>query len=80
MKQKFGAVKAPAEEVLKDIRRQTRRHYSAEDKIRIRLKGLRGEESIVLSLSVRVERRPQFLLLVQRASGGLGGRLVGASR
>ena len=39
-------VKAPAEEVLKDIRRQTRRHYSAEDKIRIVLKGLRGEESI----------------------------------
>ena len=35
MKQKSGPVKAPAEEVLKDIRRQTRRHYLAEDKIRI---------------------------------------------
>jgi transposase len=32
--------------VLKDIRRQTRRQYSAEEKIRIVLEGLRGEENI----------------------------------
>lgn len=38
--------KAPAEQVVKDIRRQTRRHFSAEDKIRIVLEGLRGEDSI----------------------------------
>ncbi len=38
--------KAPAERVLKDIRRTTRRHFSAEDKIRIVLDGLRGEDSI----------------------------------
>jgi transposase len=31
---------------LKDIRRATRRHFSAEDKIRIVLDGLRGEDSI----------------------------------
>jgi len=31
---------------VKDIRRQTRRHFSAEDKIRIVLDGLRGEDSI----------------------------------
>ena len=31
---------------MKDIRRATRRHFSAEDKIRIVLEGLRGEESI----------------------------------
>ena len=43
MKQKSGPGKAPAEQVLKDIRRQTRRHYSAEEKIRIVLEGLRGE-------------------------------------
>jgi transposase len=36
----------PAEAVVKDIRRATRRHFSAEDKIRIVLEGLRGEESI----------------------------------
>lgn len=38
--------KKPAEAVVKDIRRATRRHFSAEDKIRIVLEGLRGEESI----------------------------------
>ena len=36
----------PAEQVVKDIRRATRRHFSAEDKIRIVLDGLRGEDSI----------------------------------
>jgi transposase len=46
MKQRSGPDKAPAEQVLKDIRRQTRRQYSAEEKIRIVLEGLRGEESI----------------------------------
>ena len=44
MKQKSG--QAPPEQVLKDIRRQTRRQYSAEEKIRIVLEGLRGEENI----------------------------------
>jgi transposase len=39
-------VKAPAEQVVRDIRRATRKHYSAEDKIRIVLEGLRGKESI----------------------------------
>jgi transposase len=38
--------KNPAEQVVKDIRRATRRHSSAEDKIRIVLDGLRGEDSI----------------------------------
>lgn len=45
MKQKSGPGKAPAEQV-QDIRRQTRRQYSAEEKIRIVLEGLRGEENI----------------------------------
>ena len=31
---------------MKDIRRATRRHFSAEEKIRIVLEGLRGEDSI----------------------------------
>ena len=40
------AAKVPAEKVVRDIRRATRKHHSAEDKIRIVLEGLRGEESI----------------------------------
>ena len=46
MRQKSGPDKAPAEQVVKDIRRATRRHFSAEDKIRIVPERLRGEESI----------------------------------
>jgi transposase len=46
MRQKSGPVKQPATQVLKTIRRATRRHFSAEDKIRIVLEGLRGEDSI----------------------------------
>ena len=34
------------EQHIKDIRRKTRRRYSAEDKIRVVLEGLRGEYSI----------------------------------
>ena len=43
---KKSLMKSPAERVVKDIRRQTRRHFSAEDKIRIVLEGLRGDDSI----------------------------------
>src|SRR5260370_19736362 len=46
MNEKSGPDKAPAKQVLKNIRRQTRRQYSAEEKIRIVLEGLRGEENI----------------------------------
>jgi len=46
MRQKSGPARAPAEQVVKDIRRATRRHFSAEDKIRIVLEGLRGEASV----------------------------------
>src|SRR5215213_4158158 len=38
--------KVSADEVIRDIRRQTRRKYSAEEKIRIVLEGLRGEASV----------------------------------
>ncbi len=46
MRQKSGPQKKPAEQIVKDIRRATRRQFSAEEKIRIVLEGLRGEESI----------------------------------
>jgi len=37
---------AAAEKVVQEIRRKTRRRFSAEEKVRIVLEGLRGEESI----------------------------------
>src|SRR3954465_3581694 len=46
MRQKSVSVKEPAAQVVKDIRRATRRQFSAEDKIRIVLEGLRGEDSL----------------------------------
>ena len=38
--------KDPAEKTVRDIRRKTPRHRSSEEKIRVVLSGLRGEESI----------------------------------
>ncbi len=38
--------RATPEQIVKDIRRATRKHHSAEEKIRIVLEGLRGEYSI----------------------------------
>lgn len=38
--------KVSVEKAVRDIRRETRRKYSAEEKIRIVLEGVRGEESI----------------------------------
>src|SRR4051812_26875636 len=46
MRQKPEPVKAPAERIVKDIRRATHRHFSAEEEIRVVLEGLRGEASI----------------------------------
>ena len=48
MRQKSIPVRDAAERVVKDIRRAMRRHFTAEDKIRIVLEGLRGEDSIEL--------------------------------
>jgi transposase len=46
MRSKEGRSKDSAEKTVRDIRRATRRQYSAEEKIRIVLEGLRGEDSI----------------------------------
>ena len=48
MRQHSNLAKDTAEKVVKDIRRATRKQYSAEEKIRIVLEGLRGEDSISL--------------------------------
>jgi transposase len=46
MTKKPQTSKEAAEKVVMNIRRKTRQTYSAEEKIRIVLAGLRGEESI----------------------------------
>jgi transposase len=46
MRQKSGPAEELAAQVIKNIRRATRRQFSAEEKIRIVLDGLRGEDSI----------------------------------
>ena len=46
MRQKSGPRTSSSEQLVRDIRRATRKHHSAEDKIRIVLDGLRGESSI----------------------------------
>ncbi len=46
MRKKHGTRRTASEKTIKDIRRATRKEYSAEEKIRIVLDGLRGEETI----------------------------------
>ena len=46
MRQKPGPQTRSATQVVKDIRRRTRKHHSSEEKIRSVLEGLRGEDSI----------------------------------
>ncbi len=46
MNKKSSSSKVAADKLVKNIRRKTRQTYSAEEKIRIVLAGLRGEESI----------------------------------
>ena len=46
MRQKAMKREKTSERIVKDIRRRTRKHHSAEEKIRIVLEGLRGEETI----------------------------------
>jgi transposase len=46
MRQKSNTSETPSERLVRDIRRATRKQYSAEEKIRIVLDGLRGEVTI----------------------------------
>ena len=46
MRQKSDSTAVTSEKLVRDIRRATRKQYSAEEKIRIVLEGLRGEDSI----------------------------------
>jgi len=57
MRQKSGPPKETSERVVKDIRRATRKRYSAEKKIKIVLDGLRGEDSIAVNTGPKVHQR-----------------------
>ena len=57
--------KRPGEKIVKDIQRATRKQYSAEEKIRIVLDGLRGEDSIA-ELYRREGVIPPFLMGLSR--------------
>jgi hypothetical protein len=58
MRQKSPTRETTSEQVVKDIGRATRKHHSAEEKIRIVLDGLRGEYSIAELLLNRGLLRP----------------------
>ena len=45
MRQKPAGRPSSSEQIIKDIKRSTRKQYGAEEKIRIVLDGLRGEDS-----------------------------------
>jgi transposase len=49
--------KETAEKAVREIRRKTRRRFSAEEKIRIVIEGLRGEESIASRHSAAYSRK-----------------------
>src|ERR1700684_1200576 len=75
MRQKSGPEKQPAEDAIRDIRRATRRHFSAEEKIRIVLEGLRSEESIAeLCRRAPARTREGIRAVLNGALGAVAGR------
>ena len=65
MRQKSGPEKAPAEQVVKDIRRATRRQFSAEEKIRIVLEGRARRREYRRTVPARGDRLIDVLRLVE---------------
>jgi transposase len=50
MRRASNRIPESAEKTVRDIRRATRRHHSAEEKIRIVLEGLRGFRRLLIQL------------------------------
>ena len=81
MRQKSVPEKEPATQVVKDIRRATRRHFSAEDKIRIVLEGPARRGQHRRALPARRDCPEPLLPLVEGVSRGrqeAAGRRYGA--
>src|SRR6202044_2724426 len=57
MRQKSWPEKQPAEDAIRDIRRATRRHFSAEEKIRTYWKGCAGRRASPNSVGARASPR-----------------------
>ena len=69
MRQKSVQPEPSSERIVKDIRRATRKQYSAEEKIRIVLDGLRGEHQHRGAMPSRGDRREPVLQLVEGVPG-----------
>jgi transposase-like protein len=67
MRQTTGTRKSPGEKIVKDIKRATRKQYSSEEKIRIVLDGLRGEDSIAELCRREGARRMNYFVAVRCA-------------
>jgi hypothetical protein len=55
-----------AEKIVKDVRRRTRRQFSAEEKIRIVLEGLRGAESMRRFVAASCRNLPKDATLLSK--------------
>ena len=68
MRQKSMSKNDPAERTVRDIRRKTRKQYTAEEKIRIVVSGLRGEVSTAAGICTGAAAQKKMY-------HGLGGSL-----
>ena len=74
MNKKSGTSKAAADKLVKTIRRKTRHTYSSEEKIRIVLAGLRGEENYFCAMPPRGISPKACITAGQRNSSKPGKR------
>ena len=70
MRQKSDSTAVTSETLVRDIRRATRKHHAAEEKIRIVLDGRRGETSIAEFCRRERHCREHVLLLVEGLEAG----------
>jgi transposase len=68
MRQKSVSTAGTPEKLVRDIRQATRKQYSAEEKIRIVLDGLRGESSMAELCRRENIAESQYLFLVEGVS------------
>jgi transposase-like protein len=73
MRQKSDSTAGTPEKLVRDIRRATRKQYSAEEKIRIVLEGLRGEENISELWRRLISERTKAALAMRKAQGKAHG-------